>query len=584
MVNLLPGQQMINGAWGFPVSNYLWGSNMSEDWAQHNTRNEPKIQAMIKAAGLTVMRCMIVQGSPDSLIDQTIQACKAMNTAMLVILHHSDLAWNQRLVTRLGNNCNMYEFGNEPDLGGINWQQYLGFWNQHIPAMRKINSNAAYIGPVLGVFGNFDSYVIPWLQGCKSSGNVPDGVSYHIYPCTGSQWNSANCMPRSTSFSSAFSHADHGIIGVLGHTLPHCLTEWNIDADAPVHSFAKDPNFVPQWTKQALDDMAKAGFAMACQWDAGGNAGGGDDDLINTQSFQPNSNGQYQAFAERVKFYMSGATPTPTPVPVPTPIPTPAPSPTGITPLSVSYSNSASSVNPVGNKLLIANQGIPPSIQTYTTFGTQTGFVEVTAQGGMAIASTLIGLPTGRGFFLDPTTLNLAGQEIQAGAWSHIIRLNAAQGPNNPQAGQLIGDIYVIASKYNIASHTYTHVANMVSFHQTLTPAFTNYLVVDPTVPTTAFADGETLYFESWVNITENTNNSALQGIRFNRLAAGSIGDPFGTCTTPGYQPHVAPPVVTIPTVTLSGTDLTPGTYQATLNFTIQSVAEELPVTLVITS
>jgi hypothetical protein len=582
MVNLLPGQQMVNG-----VSSYIFGSNISEDWAQHNARNEPKIQALLKSAGLTVMRCMIVAGSPDSLIDQTIQACKNMNTAMLVILHHSDLAWNQHLVTRLGNSCNMYEFGNESDLANpsISSSQYLGFWNAHIPVLRKINTNAQFIGPVLGVFDNFDSYVIPWLQGCKGAGNLPDAVSYHIYPCTGNQWNNANCMPRASSFSSAFSHADHAIISVLGHSLPHCLTEWNIDADAK-HAFDTDPSFVAQWTKTALDDMVKAGFAMACQWDAGGNAGGGVFDLVSVQNFQPNPNGQYQVMAERIAHYLGGSTPTPTPVPVPTPTPIPVPDPTSLTPLSLSYSNITSSVLSTANKLLTTNSGTPQSAQSYTTFGTQLGFVEIFAQGGMAIAATSIGVPSGRGFILDPATLNLAGQTIPSGAWSHIIRLNAAQTMAHPQAGQLTVDLYFMASKYNIVDKTYMPFVSMVKLNQAVTPNFTNYPMRAGNVSAVSFKEGETLYFEQWTNITANNNNNPQQGLRFNRLATGTIGDPFGTCVTPGYQPTIVPipPIVTPPTVTLSDTGITPGTYTATVNFSAGSTAEALPVTLVIAS
>jgi len=479
----------------------------------------------------------------------------------------------------------MYEFSNEPDLGGISWQQYLGFWNAHIPVLRKINSNAAYIGPVLGVFANFDGYVVPWLAGCKASGVLPNGVSYHIYPCTGTQWTASTCMPRSTSFSSAFTHADTSIVGVLGHTLPHCLTEWNIDADAPVHSFAKDPNFVPQWTKQALDDMAKAGFAMACQWDAGGNAGGGDDDLINTNTFQPNSNGQYQAFAERVKFYMGGTMPIPTPVPVPTPIPTPTPTPTGLTPLSLSYSTIASSVLPTANKLLITNSGTPPSAQSYTTFGTLTGFVEVLASGGLATPTTSISAPSGHGFILEPSTLNLTGQTIPAGDWSCIVRLNAAQGVNHPQSGQLMADLYERAWKYSITDGTYTHIATLWKAQESLTPAFTNYPLSMSTVPDVSFGENETLYIDVPADITANSNNNPQQGIRFNRLATTAMGDPFGTLTTPGYQATAQPTPVspTPPTVTLADTGIAPGTYEAVIDYS-STTPGSIPITLIITS
>lgn len=318
----LPGQTLTNG-----VSNYIFGSNMSQDWAAQTVRNNTQIQQQLKAAGLTVMRCQIPQNSPDSLIAQTVQACQNMGVAMLVILHHSDLGWNTHLVQQLGKACSMYEFSNEPDLGGITWQQYLGFWNQHIPALKQtlaaFNHTASFIGPVLGVFANLDSYFVPWLQGCKTSGVLPDAVSYHIYPCTGS-YTATTCLPRATAFQSAAQKVDAAVVGVLGNTLPQCLTEWNLDAANPPATFARDGSYVPGWTKTAIDSMVAAGLAMACQWDAAGNAGSGFDDLISTQTLQPNPNGQLQAIADRVQHYLSG-TPTPVPTPVPTPTPTPTP-------------------------------------------------------------------------------------------------------------------------------------------------------------------------------------------------------------------------------------------------------------------
>lgn len=322
MANLLPGQQLING-----VSSYLFGSNMAQEgWADHTIRNNAQMQALIKQAGITLMRCSIVAGSSDAFIDQTAAACQAMGTAMIVILDHGNLSWNQHLVGYLGNRCNLYEFSNEPDLGGISWQSYLSFWNQHIPALRALNANAAFIGPALGVFANLQTYLVPWLQGCQSSGVLPDAISYHIYPCTGN-YTASTCAPRATSFQSAAQKVDAAVSGVLGHTLPQALTEWNIDAANPVHSFALDPSFVPTWTKQALDSMAAAGIAIACQWDAGSGAGGpginnisGADDLINVVTLQPNGNGQYGAMVDRIQYYKSG---TPTPVPTPTPTPTP---------------------------------------------------------------------------------------------------------------------------------------------------------------------------------------------------------------------------------------------------------------------
>lgn len=571
----LPGQTFTGG-----VSNFIFGSNMSQDWANNTSRNNAQIQAQLKAAGLTVMRCQIPAGSSDVYIKQTVQACQAMNVAMLVILNHADLTWNTHLVQQLGTACSMYEFSNEPDLEGITWQQYLAGWNQHIPALKATLAGlstphtAAFIGPVLGVFANIDSYFVPWLQGCKASGVLPDAVSYHIYPCTGS-YTAATCLPRATAFQSAAQKVEASVVGIIGKSLPQCLTEWNLDAANPPASFARDGSYVPGWTKTAIDSMVAAGLAMACQWDAAGGAGSGFDDLVNTQTLQPNGNGQLQAIAERVSHYMSG---TPTPVPTPTPTPTPG---VNTKPLTLSYSNAVSMVKSSGNVLLITEAGTPPSAQSYTTFGTGLGLVEITASSSTQIPQTsMLTIPTGKGFYLDPASLNLAGQTLVPGEWSHIIRLNAAKTITNPQSGTLVGDIHVIVSKYNIHTQMYTMIVNFALYKQTFTPSFTNYPMSATLDNPVDFVDGDTIYIEQWVNVTQNNNNDAHQGFRFNRLATGQVGDPFGTLTTAGYIPTPEPiptPPPTEPTVTLTGTGITPGTYDGAI-----TVALATPVTVAV--
>src|SRR6267142_428998 len=299
---MLPGQVFTNN-----VSNFIFGTNMSQDWAAHNSRNTHEIQALIKSGGFTIMRCTIPQNSSDAYIQQTVTACQNMNVTMLVILHHSDLTWNSRLVTQLGNNCNLYEFSNEPDLLPITTSAYQTFWKLNIPTLRGINKNAAFIGPVLGVFSSFDSYVIPWLQDCKNSGILPDAISYHIYPCTGSQWTQSVCDSRATSFFGAFTHADTAIKNILGKSLPICLTEWNIDANSPPqqHSYATDSTFASQWAERAIDDMVAAGYAICNQWDAAGNAGNGTFDVVNTTTFQPQN--LYNPIVKKIHQYLTVA-------------------------------------------------------------------------------------------------------------------------------------------------------------------------------------------------------------------------------------------------------------------------------------
>jgi hypothetical protein len=266
-------------------------------------RNTSQIQSKIHDAGITIMRWAIDPGKPDAYIDETVAANTACGAQMLVILNHGNLTWNTHLVTYLGSNCNLYEFSNEPDLNNLTWQQYLGFWNQHIPAMRAINGNAAFIGPALGVFANLQSYFVPWLQGCKSSGVLPDAVSYHVYPCTGGN-NASWCAGRAGNFATCAQQVDAAVIGVLGYKLPQALTEWNIDASNPPAKYCSDPTFVTPWYHTALDSMVKGGLAVANQFDAGSGAGGGVLDLVNVTNYQPQAG--YQPMVDKIQQYLGG--------------------------------------------------------------------------------------------------------------------------------------------------------------------------------------------------------------------------------------------------------------------------------------
>jgi Viral BACON domain len=302
-MNLLPGQTIYASG----ASSYLFGSNMSPDYNTHNARNTPQIQQLIKSAGITLMRCAINAGSADSYIDQTASACQAMNCAMLVILsYRAGSAWNQQLVSRLGSKCLLYEFSNEPDIASpaIKSSDYLAAWKQQIPILRKLNPQAAFIGPALGVYANVGSYLVPWLQGCVSSGIMPDGISFHNYPCTATP-DSATCATKSDRLGVSATKLDAVVTGVVGHSLPLCLTEWHINANPGSEPYMTDANFIAKWTKESIDGMVAAGVSMACQFDAGSGAAGGKLDLISTSNYQPQP--MYNALKERIQHYLSVA-------------------------------------------------------------------------------------------------------------------------------------------------------------------------------------------------------------------------------------------------------------------------------------
>src|SRR5205823_636932 len=67
-------------------------------------------------------------------------------------------------------------------------------------------------------------------------------------------------------------------------------------------------------TEAAMESMVAGHLDMACQWDAAGNAGGGTDDLISTQSPYPQQIQYAPISFEIAKYLGGGISPPPPPV------------------------------------------------------------------------------------------------------------------------------------------------------------------------------------------------------------------------------------------------------------------------------
>jgi len=291
----LPGNKPLAGGKGW---SFIFGSNFPPNYTTNTIENTPAIQNLVKQAGITLLRVAIADGAADSEINARANACAACGCAMLVILPHNDLTFNEHLVTLLGSKCNLYELSNEPDLNSITWQQYLSYWNNQIPALRKINPNAAFGGPALGAFSNVSSYLVPWLNGCKSSGVIPDFVSYHDYPCY--QISQTACQPKAPNIGNDGASLRQTVINTLGYSLPIACTEWNIDPTSSPPSYTTQSSFVTPWFHTALDSMVSNNLDMACQFDAG--SGDSYRDMISTSSYQPQAD--YQPMVDKIKQYL----------------------------------------------------------------------------------------------------------------------------------------------------------------------------------------------------------------------------------------------------------------------------------------
>jgi hypothetical protein len=516
----LPGIYYVNG-----VSAYIFGSSIGEDFATHTTRNTPQLQSLAKSAGITIMRCAIPAGSKDSVIDQTASACAAIGADMLVILSYKGgLTWNQHLVSYLGNRCLLYEFSNEPDIASpsISWQSYLSAWNNTIPKLRAINGGAAFIGPALGVFSNRDSYLKPWLQGCVASGVLPDGISFHIYPCTG-MGSSATCNTKSGGFASSATTMNALVTSVVGHTLPLCLTEWNIDANDNPQSYTQDASFVEPWYASALDSMVSGGYAIANQFTFASGSANGKLDLVNCSTFKPRPG--YATLVTKTAQYLGGLAG--------------GGGGTGVVdnPTTFYFSSAAASTVATADQLYTA-PGTPSTTWTYTKLGTATGWGEITSQGTTSAwaAAGSIGSPTGKGFLFDSTSLE--GKQIKAGAISAKVRLNCGINDGDPNHGSITADIVVRLSKRS-SGGSYTTIITLTATGQTVPAGYTTFSLSGTLADPVSFDTGDKLSIEVWSNVLTNTNGLSTLNIRLNRLSldtAGKTGDANASLTVASIQ------------------------------------------------
>lgn len=176
--------------------------------------------------------------------------------------------------------------------------------------------------------------------------------------------------------------------------------------------------------------------------------------------------------------------------------------------------------------------------QDYTQLGTSTGWGEIYAQGTASSwpASGAIGSPSGNGFMLESSVLNLAGNTIASGSWSATCRLSIGH-TDGTLGGTITADLHMRAYKYS--SGTYTQIIDMSSTGLTIpttSGSIVSYTVSGSTGSGTAFTTGQLLYCDLWLNVTANVTADTVRQVRLNRLSTNSTGDTNAQFVTPGYS------------------------------------------------
>ncbi|MBE3560606.1 MAG: hypothetical protein IMW89_15510, partial [Ktedonobacteraceae bacterium] len=280
--SVLPGQQI----WKQGASSFVFGTNDTYEWSPNNIQTQPAIQRAIRDAGFTLIRTFFPDKASDTDIEKRIRTIENSGAHCLgVITNITDSAFNEHLVRYLGQRCLLYEFGNESDLNGISIQTYLKQWNTAIPLLRKINPAARFIGPVTYNDQGNHNFMKGFLEGVKTSGVLPDAISFHWYPC----WNDTreSCLAKASSYGRVAREVQTLVRTTLGKDLPVGITEWNYDPGNPPPDYGEDANFITSFSTQALQSMIQAGVAFACQFDAASYSGYGRLDMFDVTNNQP---------------------------------------------------------------------------------------------------------------------------------------------------------------------------------------------------------------------------------------------------------------------------------------------------------
>lgn len=259
---VLPGQLWYNG-----VSNYVFGiHDHSEPGMSVPSPNAAAI-TMVKNLGMppgNIMRTFISAAATDTQINNRLNDIARMNGTPLVCLQTpTNATFNTHVVTMLGDRCLMYEFGNEPNATAtpLAVGPYSTAWNAQIPNLRHINPKAKFMGPAVTKVG--DSYIQTWLDNCKSSGVIPDAVTFHTYPCTG-MGSTTQCMTMTGI--GAHINTVRGFVTSRfpNRQIPIGLTEWNVDASSPMAGWAHNEPFADQFYLAYLQSLISANTDFAC--------------------------------------------------------------------------------------------------------------------------------------------------------------------------------------------------------------------------------------------------------------------------------------------------------------------------------
>lgn len=246
-----------------------YGVNLSMYDTNDSVVNDTHIQAILRDAGVPIIRMPFRYTLSDEYETQALRAIRAMNAAPLVILHGptdpnmlSDDFHLLTLAISVFHAEPVYiEFSNEPELAGVSVEQYAAAWNSVIPCLKSIAPTYKFVGPA-NAFYNPD-YVTTFD---RLANPRPDFNSWHEYACANDDSDDA-CMSYLGKWSDHVRNMGERVRVATGAPIPMMVTEWNLD-DKPDPRY-HDAAFIQQWTAAALATLSASranGLVAAMQY------------------------------------------------------------------------------------------------------------------------------------------------------------------------------------------------------------------------------------------------------------------------------------------------------------------------------
>ncbi|MEO7000919.1 MAG: hypothetical protein ABI068_03870 [Ktedonobacterales bacterium] len=527
---ILPGEPL----WG-SVPAWLYGVNDSVNWdPQYNmdvAPDGPPIQAAIKKAQVPIARTWffqnsLVDGHAMSDAEQLTKLHAVQNAGMVCFANFptaNTVAYDLHLLSLLNGACPFVEVMNEPDNAGISAVQYLSFWNSFVPQARKAYPGILFGGPAATTpqysdcsypHGQTICFLQKVLTGMAQSGNLPDFVTFHWYPC----WNdtASSCLAKASTYTPQAQMVTGWVQQDFpGKSIPVGISEWNADPGNP--AYMQNQSWMAQYLTAALNNMQQSGLAFAMFYDVAGYANYGTDDLFDIYTNNGAPKQQFNALAADIAAAQGGgnSTPTPTatsspspsptatqsPTPSPTPTQSPTPSPTPTQSPTPSPSPSPSPTPPPGG--LTFSDGFESGnaaawAVTHTGAGDTLAVESSNVHSGTYALGMVKGARSGDVY----VQANLASPGLSASQTTWAMELANPQGHGMLQLVQISTGNYFLAGLYL----TY----NASSGHANLQLYDGNYKWHSCTLPKTLYGAWHT-YSLSYVAATSATGSFSLR-------------------------------------------------------------------------